>query len=259
MKMQNVSDHASQYLRPLAVFLLGVCLLAGCSKNAGNGDAAAAGGSPAHPAMRAAPSVSGSPGGLGARGTLPQGHPPVQGRSAVPAHPPMQGGSPPAGSGGSISAEEVNAQLARFGMVVEFPEGWKLERGSSMRLATVRLLRAEGDSKDGEMSIIPARGSVDANVRRWEGQFKEKPTAQLSTQSVEGGLEVTVVEIDGTFTSGGPMMGGGAAASDTKLLGAIVQQTGKSEMVFFKAWGPTATMEKWRASFESFVQSIRPN
>ncbi len=35
--------------------------------------------------------------------------------------------------------------------------------------------------------------------------------------------------------------------------------TGKLETVFFKAWGPTATMEKWRASFESFVQSIRPN
>ncbi len=170
----------------------------------------------------------------------------------------MQGGSPPAPSGASVSAEEVSAQLARFGMVVEFPEGWKLERGSSMRLATVRLPREEGDSKDGEMSIIPARGTVDANVRRWEGQFKDKPTAQLSTRDV-GSLQVTVVEIDGTFTSGGPMMGGGAASSDTKLLAAIVQQTGKSEMVFFKAWGPTATLEKWRASFESFVQSIRPS
>ena len=255
MKSSSVSDPATKLWAPLAAILLGVCLLIGCSKNAGSGDAAAAGRSPVHPAMRAAPAVTGSTGGLG---TLPQGHPPVPGRSPAPAHPPMRGGSPPAPSGGSVSAEEVTAQLARFGMVVKFPEGWKLERGSSMRLATVRLPREEGDSKDGEMSIIPARGTVDANVRRWEGQFKEKPTAQLSTRDV-GSLQVTVVEIDGTFTSGGPMMGGGAAASDTKLLGAIVQQTGESEMVFFKAWGPTATMEKWSASFESFVQSIRPS
>ena len=138
MKSHRVSDPATQLWTPLAIFLLSACLLIGCSKNAGNGDVAVAGSSPAHPAMRAAPSVSGSTGGLG---TLPQGHPPVEGRSPAPAHPPMQGGSPPAPSGGSVSAEEVTAQLARFGMAVKIPEGWKLERGSSMRLATVRLLR----------------------------------------------------------------------------------------------------------------------
>ena len=101
-----------------------------------------------------------------------------------------------------------------------------------------------------------ARGEVEIFTVSRQNQLH---CARLSTQSVEGGLDVTLVEIDGTFTSGGPMMGGGAAAAGTKLLGAIVQQTGKSEMVFFKAWGPTATMEKWRASFESFVQSIRPS
>lgn len=235
----------------LGTGLLGAWALSGCSKNAGGGSSGGgAAPSPAHPAMRTAPtgasnSSSSSSGSAG----LPQGHPPIQSRAS--------GQSPPAASGGTVNAADLVAQLARFGMSVTFPEGWILERGSSMRLATVRLPRAEGDTTDGEMSIIPARGSVDANVRRWEGQFKEKPSAKVSTRAVEGGLEVTVVEIDGTFTAGGgPMMGGGTPQPNTKMLGAIVETPGKGEMVFFKGWGPAATMEKWRASFEAFVASI---
>lgn len=228
--------------------MLSVWALFGCSKNTGGAGEEGAVPAPAHPAMRTPP--TGGTSATGGSEGLPQGHPPIQGR------PPAQ--SRPAASGGAVSAAEVVAQLEQFGISVTFPEGWELERGSSMRLATVRLPRAEGDTTDGEMSIIPARGSVDANVRRWEGQFREKPTAQVSTRTADGGLEVTVVEIDGTFTAGGgPMMAGGAPRPNTKMLGAIVQRPGKGEMVFFKGWGPAATMEKWRASFESFVDSIR--
>ena len=76
-----------------------------------------------------------------------------------------------------MSAAELEEQLAsRGGLKVKFPAGWVLEGGSGMRLGTARLPRVDGDSEDGEMSIIPAFGSVDANVARWEGQFDGSPT-----------------------------------------------------------------------------------
>ena len=81
-----------------------------------------------------------------------------------------------------------------------------------------------------------------------------------SSRAVEGGIQVTVVEIDGTFAAGGgPMMAGGSPEPGTKMLAAIVEVPGGFQKIFFKAWGPEATMEKWRASFESFVESIRPS
>jgi hypothetical protein len=127
-----------------------------------------------------------------------------------------------------------------------------------MRLATFRLAKAEGDREDAEVSVIPARGSETANVERWQGQFKEKPEAKTSTRDISG-VRVTVAELEGTFLSGGgPAMGGsGAVKPGTRLWAAILRIPGVSELIFVKAWGPKATMEKWRPSFDELLDSIR--
>ncbi len=225
--------------------LLGV-LCGACDQAAENG-ATEAVPRAAHPAMHAQVQEN-----LGL-GQMPPGHPPVT--STQPS-----GAPPTSAAGGAATAESILARLHEFGLTTTFDPGWRLEAGTSMRLATIRLPRVDGDADDGEMSIIPARGSIDDNIRRWEGQFSDQPTAQRSDVQSSAGVNVTVVEIEGTFNpSTGPMMRGTSTPKPgTMLLGAVVQSPGRADLVFFKAWGPKNTMQKWRPSFEAMVQAFAP-
>ena len=104
-------------------------------------------------------------------------------------------------------------------------------------------------------------GSVDDNLRRWKEQFTEKPEPVVRKQEAAGGIKATVVELEGTFTGGGAPMAGRAAppAPGTKLWGAIVELPGSPQPVFFKAWGPARTMERWQPSLEEFLSSLKPS
>jgi hypothetical protein len=136
------------------------------------------------------------------------------------------------------------------------PADWiELAVEGGMRWATLRLPRVEGDTEDGELSVIPAMGSIEANVQRWSGQFQEKPKPILSTRKV-GALEITLVELEGTF-SAGMRPGASAAPKPGTLLLAAIVPAGQS-LLFFKAWGPKKTMEHRKPEFEAFITSLRP-
>lgn len=163
---------------------------------------------------------------------------------------------------GSVEAQpgggSVEEKLASMGLACKLPQGWLEEPPSSnMRLGQARLPRADGDSEDGELSIAVALGSVEANVKRWSDQFAEKPAPTVSERNV-GDIKVTVAELEGSFSAGGPMMkAAGGPRPGTKLLGAIVSVPGAQQLIFFKAWGPRATMERWKPSFEQLIGSLR--
>jgi hypothetical protein len=139
------------------------------------------------------------------------------------------------------------------------PATWqKAENPSPMRKATYKIPKAVGDAEDAELSISQAGGSVDMNVKRWEGQFETKgPDASKRTERKVGDLKVTMVEIKGVFNGSG-MPGGPPAAPKPNfaLLGAIIETAGAPW--FFKLTGPEKTVEASKADFERFVDSIRP-
>ena len=112
---------------------------------------------------------------------------------------------------------------------------------------------AAGDAADADVSVTRAGGDVSANIARWGTQFEGAGEPKLKTQTVHG-LEVTVVELEGTY--------GSAMSADTKprpgwaLLGAIVRTRGQP--YFFKMTGPAATVHGARAAFTSLVDSVHP-
>ncbi len=193
-------------------------------------------------------------------GRLPPGHPPTGGR-------PRDGGATGAAATSApveLSPAEVETRLAARGLAVTFPDGWRFEEGAASqfvrRIATIWLPAASEGGEDGELSIIASQGSVEANVRRWEGQFKEGQPAKVSTRSGDDGLKVTTVELEGTFSSGGgPMMRGGPPKPGTKLFGVIVERDGSPEKLFFKAWGNGETMAAREGELIEFAASIRSN
>ena len=211
---------------------------------------------PAHPAMTAAASGGGDP-------HAGHGHDHAAGdpHAGVPGAPPLG----PRETGGATrstslapAAGGIIPRLSELGLAVTVPEGWVEEPGSGMRLATIRFPRVESDEVDGEMSVTVIGGSVEANIDRWQGQFAERPEPVRRDWTTPGGVEVTTVKLAGTFTAAmAPRAGGGGAATaDTVLLGAIARVPGSDRSLFFKSWGPRATMERWEESFEAFVESL---
>jgi len=144
------------------------------------------------------------------------------------------------------------------------PAGWNTDAPRPMRAATYKIAPAKGDSEGAECGVFffgaGQGGSVDANIQRWVGQFEQadgKPAsgAKTSTEKVKD-LDVTRVEVAGTFTGGaGPMApAGGAKKPGYKLLGAIVNAP--QGPVFFKLTGPAKTVDGARADFDKLIKSI---
>jgi hypothetical protein len=153
-------------------------------------------------------------------------------------------------------APSQTSSVTVAGLTFQPAEGWIREQPRSrMRLAQFRLPPTAGDSRPGVMTVIAAGGDLDANVKRWEGQFQGGPQSKRVAQEV-GGKSVTRVEIEGTFMfKARPMAPGpGTPQPGTLLLGAVAK-VGQTQL-FFKAWGPKPTMERWRAGFDAMVASF---
>jgi len=151
-------------------------------------------------------------------------------------------------------------------VVYSAPEDW-LEHPptSQMRKAEFRWPGVEGN-EDAELAVFffPGMGgSVQANLDRWYGQFKQtdgSATAQQAhTQKVDAnGLVVTVTHVTGTYLkSQSPMMMSGPVEEKPNyaMLAAIVETA--NGPWFFKATGPEATISHWRPSFDAFVKALR--
>jgi hypothetical protein len=125
---------------------------------------------------------------------------------------------------------------------------------SSMRLATYKIPKAPGDTEDAELSVAQAGGSVEANASRWIGQFDAaaQKTAKRTTRKV-GALDVTIVEIQGTFSAGG-MGKEPSNLAGWAMLGAIVSTPGMPH--FFKLTGPAKTVMAARAEFDTLLGTV---
>ena len=146
------------------------------------------------------------------------------------------------------------------------PSGWVAQQPSSqMRKAEFRWPGVEG-KEDAEMAVFffpGTGGSVQANLDRWYGQFKQPDGSathdRAHNQKVNvNGLPVTVTHVTGIYLKPqSPMMMGGAVDEkpDYAMLAAIVETA--NGPWFFKATGPEATIAHWRPSFDEFVKSLR--
>jgi hypothetical protein len=133
---------------------------------------------------------------------------------------------------------------------------------SSMRVAEYGL---EGDDKL-ELTVFyfgpDQGGSVDANITRWLGQLTQPDgsdttaKAKRATRKV-GDVDVSTLEVSGTYSGGMAMMAGGAAPepmTNATMLGAIA--AGPEGPIFFKLIGPSAAVEHSRAAFDQMIGSL---
>lgn len=145
------------------------------------------------------------------------------------------------------------------------PSRWEAKPASGMRAATYLVPASQGDSEGAECAVfLNIAGGVDANIKRWIGQFEQPDGASSDAKAKQkketiNEMQVTTVDLTGTFKGGGPMMGmpqpSGGPKTGYRLLGAIVESP--EGEVFFKMTGPAKTMAAAQNEFQTMLKSIK--
>lgn len=140
------------------------------------------------------------------------------------------------------------------------PKGWKKEKpANNMRKHQFRIPKSKGDVKDGELAVFhfSGGGSVDANIKRWEGQVREganDPKPKKTTR-VCGGLKVVIYDQTGTYQTPprGPRAPGVKMAG-ARVINAIIETDEGNYYVKFV--GPKKTIGDNMKQFHAFLDSL---
>lgn len=153
------------------------------------------------------------------------------------------------------------------GLRYSVPTAWqRVPAPSDMRAAQYRIPRSGADTEDGELVLFffgkGQGGGVEQNLERWYGQFTQpdgrptKETAVISTRKV-GGLDVTEVDLSGTYKPAAMGGGSGAEKQNYRMLAAVVQ--GEGGPWFFRATGPKTTIQNAHADFAEMLGTLEPH
>jgi hypothetical protein len=143
------------------------------------------------------------------------------------------------------------------------PDGWT-SQPKRMRAANYVVPAAGGDSENGECGVYffgaGQGGSVEANVRRWIGQFRAPgggPADDLAKRSSEtiNGIKVTIVDVAGTYmVKAFPMAREATPKPGYRMMAAIAE--GPEGPIFLKLTAPKATADAAEAAFRKMLGSL---
>ena len=129
------------------------------------------------------------------------------------------------------------------------PANWKTEAARPMRAATYTV----GEGAECVVYYFgPGQGgSVDANLKRWVGQFQPADGKPVEGTETIHGLKVATLEVSGTYSGG---MGAPGSKPHYRLLGAIVEAP--EGPVFFKFTGPEKVVTAHQREFRSMLATV---
>src|SRR5262249_3106474 len=111
-----------------------------------------------------------------------------------------------AGWGLALGAEGPTQTINKGGLTFEAPAAWKSSPPTStMRLVEMKAPPVEGDTEPSELVVFAfpgGAGSVEANIKRWQSQFKDSSgnPPRIESKTVKGkNVDVTRVETAGHY------------------------------------------------------------
>jgi hypothetical protein len=162
----------------------------------------------------------------------------------------------------AVPAAAQTMRQEAAGLRFSLPKTWvRVPAPSDVRAAQYRIPGDGGE--DGELILYyfgeGKGGGADDNLQRWYGQFtrpdgKPAKDAAVVTMRTGGGLRVTAVDLEGTYTA----MAGPGQKADPKpgyrMLGAVIE--GAHGPWFFKATGSAKTIGAAKDAFDAMLLSV---
>jgi hypothetical protein len=156
------------------------------------------------------------------------------------------------------AAQDGPQKVDLGGVTFEAPASWtKVQPKSAMRRAQLNVAPAAGDAEPAELVVFvfpEGAGTVQANVERWQNQFKTAAgaTPPVESKAVKGkNVEVTRVAVAGTYND--PFAGKGPQKG-YRLLGGIVQTPRGG--YYLKMVGPEKTIAAAERDFDALLATL---
>ncbi len=147
-------------------------------------------------------------------------------------------------------------------IVIVAPDSW-VRKAPQNRIVEheFAIPAAKGDTEDGRITVMGAGGTVEQNIDRWIGQFKQPDGSETKNQITEAerkqavaGIQVLKVDLSGTYHDAMRPFDPHSDAVDRenyRMLAAVIS-TPKSGNYFIKFYGPSKTVadhadEFWKA------------
>ena len=164
----------------------------------------------------------------------------------------------------AVCGQDAGAQKAETVKVFDtltltIPAAWKSEAPKSRIIEREFSLRSDEATKPKtRVTLMAAGGGVDANIKRWEGQFADGADAVVEKMSVAG-QTVHYVKLEGTYKEtmgGGPFSGGKTVMQeDYSMLGGIIEMK-DGRQYFIKMIGPKSETKPQEETFKKMLQGI---
>ena len=159
-------------------------------------------------------------------------------------------------------ADEPTKEVDIGGLSFKAPESWKsVPTNSQMRRAQFQVEPVAGDDYPATLLVYAfpgGAGTVEANLARWQGQFKDADgkLPKIETKTIKGtNTDVIRVETAGHYKPGAiPGMPPEPERDNARMLVAIV--TTSRVGYYLKMVGPDKTMTALKPSFEALMKSL---
>jgi hypothetical protein len=150
-----------------------------------------------------------------------------------------------------ITASQGDAPTKPAPVRYDVPEGWTDGGASGIRLATLLIGDPAGQR---EVTIIPASGTLEGNVARWQGQLDAGGEPDDLASRAAAAIEAAEsVDVDGRPAKVVLLRD---AAAEQAILGAMIPGGGGASL-FVKFKGDADVAARERERFVRFVSSIR--
>ncbi len=122
-----------------------------------------------------------------------------------------------------------------------------------MRLATIRTAAATGDAAEvGEITIIPASGTLESNAARWQEQLTPQADPEKVARAIAAAEKVDVDGVESSIL----LLLDDAAENRQAILAAVIP-VDEASSLFVKFKGAADLAHRLREPFTTFVRSIR--
>lgn len=152
--------------------------------------------------------------------------------------------------------DDAGGEVRLDNLTLTAPKGWPRKPPQSNFIQAEYVLpKAEGDSRDGRLTLSVVGGSLEDNIERWKGQFGGKPDKSHQEKIEVNGLAVTLVDLIGEFNDQPGPFAPGVKRADYRMIAAVIPVAG--QLHFVKAVGPKRTLESHADKIQGFIRSVR--
>lgn len=161
-------------------------------------------------------------------------------------------------AGSSLAAEGPADRTIKAGSFsLTAPEAWKREKPRSRIIEHEFSVPAvEGEEGSGRITMMFSGGSLDDNIDRWKGQFKQIDKAKEVEKHKIADLDIHLVDLTGTFVDKPAPVAPGVDREGYRMLGAIIEMD-KGKSYFVKFYGPKKTVAAHADEFKKLLDSLK--